>query len=241
MNQAAAKLEESEGGAPRSEGQKEVPKHFLFAPPMDQLSRYMNEHPDTTLDPEPFTNFLASRDWATTRLPNGAEGLVVVPQERGIDIHEYDYGAAARAAARGIRQECPWFREDFKRQPHTTRRLALMRQLQPFGFLLLAVQLGTRYRGCSGAEVQAKIDGTQEFGLGTLEIGYALRLNPGRLDSCWDLGIDAVGDTFHPDIMPAFSVKERQLTLHTRPVAKRSKGFAAATAFHFDPRRLVLI
>ncbi len=146
-------------------------------------------------------------------LPVGAEGWFAIPK---IDAQGTEFGERYCQAVKVVVKKIAGSREfhnfrDSQITPnhlrvhaHTAHALDLIAENQPGDILVIAAQLGMKYKGFSVRRAR-KVFANNEFGLGSLAVSSIVLTHPERFVRWGDLGIDCAGDEFTQSVGGDFS------------------------------------
>jgi hypothetical protein len=185
---------------------------------------------------------LQLKDPIPSTLPEYAEGWIVVPKFWKIAP---DYNAALEIVLDLLHKVCPNFlngrdgelsKEYLRLNDRTQRAIEMLSETTQGDYLLLPVQLGSRYVGKSPRRVRVLLQ-PNEFCLGPFEITIFLLTHSKWLTSENDLGIDCTGGEYGPykharfkNIL-CFYFLNNKLHLNDRWGGCPDKKFGTATAF----------
>lgn len=150
----------------------------------------------------------ANENLASQPLPANAEGWFAIPRWQKLAS---TYNEAVKKVLELIKQQRNGKHEYKLGEQYLRQRERTVNKFQVLGdqqkdcdILVVACQFGLLHRGRSVRRAHAVFK-TNEFGLGTFEVGCMLLTHPERLVSFDDLWIHCAGDEYSPDTVGVFS------------------------------------
>jgi len=114
-------------------------------------------------------------------LPEKAEGLFVIPRQRGSYINEIENSLSVISESRKFYSHCQFGKKDIRRQERTRQAVSFIERSQEAigDIIIIPAQFGLPYKGFSAKEVERKMS-PREFGLGAKEVSWMLFTHYGR-------------------------------------------------------------